>query len=88
MLSHWALTTPWYYTPLVPLSSHHGSNQAYLLQCLETICNDPQSNQGFRQYIVVLLRYQQVPEKLRNTASTSGLRDFPPPPGPLKVQRC
>ncbi len=29
-LSHWTLTTPWYYTPLVPLSSNHGSNQAFL----------------------------------------------------------
>ncbi len=49
------------------------------VQCLETICNDPQLNQGFRQYIVLLLKYQQVPQQLRITATTSGLRDYPPP---------
>ncbi len=48
------------------------------LQCLETICNDPQLNQGFRQYIVLLLKYQQVPRQLRITGTTSGLRDLPP----------
>ncbi len=55
------------------------------MQCLETICNDPQSNQGFRQYIVILLKYQQVPQQLRVTATTSVIRDLtPPPPGTLK----
>ncbi len=48
------------------------------LQCLETIWNDPQLNQGFRQYIVLLLKYQQVPQQLRITATTSGLCDLPP----------
>ncbi len=47
------------------------------LQCLETICNDPQSDQGFRQYIVLLLKYQQVPQQLEITATTSGQRDLP-----------
>ena len=47
------------------------------MQCLETICYDPQLNQGFRQYIVLLLQYQQVPQQLRINATTSGLRDLP-----------
>ncbi len=29
-------------------------------------------------YIVLLLKYQQVPQQLRITATTSGLRDLPP----------
>ncbi len=33
---------------------------------------------GFRQYIVLLLKYQQVPQQLRITATTSSLRDLPP----------
>ena len=42
-------------------------------QCLETMCNDPQSNQDFRQFIVLLLKYQQVPQQLRITSTTPGL---------------
>ncbi len=64
MLSHCTLTTPWYYTPLVPLGSHHGPNQAYL--CLETICNQWAAKQErikFQRYIYgpvsqLLLRVQ------------------------------
>ncbi len=35
-------------------------------------------DQGFRQYIVLLLKYQQVPQQLRITATPSGLHDVPP----------
>ncbi len=37
---------------------------------------------GFSQYIVLLLKYQQVPQQLRITATTSSIRDLPPPPPP------
>ncbi len=52
---------PW---PHVEFGAVHSMKLAFYcseLQCLETICNDPQLNQGFRQYIVLLLKYQQVP---------------------------
>ncbi len=48
---------PW---PHVEFGAVHSMKLAFYcseLQWLETICNEPQSNQGFRQYIVLLLKY-------------------------------